>query len=84
LGPLKQRAGVDVSHTPSDLLRTANFQALPGFDCMDKLRRVKEALKRSGIQPRYSAMQLLDPQFPSLQIDPINVADLKFAPGRGL
>src|SRR5262245_31743195 len=51
----QQRVRIDEAHTPSDLFRTTNLQALSRFDSVHELRGVKQALERSSIQPGYPA-----------------------------
>src|SRR5438094_526303 len=80
---LKVRGG-DVAHAPGDLLEAGDHQPLPFLDRLDVARRLHQRFVRAGVEPGDASRQLLDVQGGSIQVVPVDVADLELPAWRRL
>src|SRR5687768_1182724 len=69
-----------VTHAVCGFLGRADLQTLTGFHHSNEVRRGKESLVCSGIEPRHSSPKRLDLERAGIEILPVHVGNLDFSP----
>ena len=81
---LLEPLGRDPAVLPGDLLGDRDRQVLGVLDGADELRRLVQALHRTGVQPRVAAAEGHDGKRPLLQVHLVERGDLQLTAGRRL
>ena len=73
--------GINVAHAEGNLLGARDFQALAFLYHADEIRRIQQRVVGAGIEPGCAPGHDLHREIPPLQVNPVDVGDLKLTPG---
>src|SRR6185369_8695336 len=74
-----QLSFIDKAHSECNLFGAGDLEALPLLKCTNELGGLKQAVRRSRIEPGIATPKQFNGQVPALQVRSINVRYLKFA-----
>src|SRR5579872_1087999 len=80
---LSELVGRNIAHAAGHLFDAADFHALPAFDDLDEVRRLKQRLGSSRVEPGETAPALLDAKLMPIHVFPVHVGYFQFTAGRG-
>src|SRR5262245_61201906 len=74
----------DVTHAEGNFFRAADLESLPHVDGLDEETRLEKHVRRTRVQPRRAATEVLNPETSAGQVPGVHIGDLELAPSRRL